>query len=165
MQRSSRNREYDACGRAIHVGHSNSSALAEYERSRPNSTRNGSEYADTATQVVVQRTRSHEIYRLTSRTASSTRLSSIVPWNPVRNSFLIVAVVQKSSQRSGRTNLMCPKPSPSYRITIRSNRFSKHWKPRRQRCSANLTFHFSPIIPCSAPRIGAEHGCTSHQSC
>uniref|UniRef100_UPI003EB8C26D DUF262 domain-containing protein n=1 Tax=Halococcus sp. AFM35 TaxID=3421653 RepID=UPI003EB8C26D len=30
----------------------------------------------------------------------------------------------------GRTDLMCP-ASPSYRIMRRSNRFSKHWRPRR----------------------------------
>lgn len=48
------------------------------------------------------------------------------------------AVVQKASQGSGRTNLMCPAAKPSYRTTIRSHRFSKLWRQRQQHFLSTL---------------------------
>ena len=74
-----------------------------------------------------------------------------------------MAVVQKSSQGSGRTDLMCPAPSPSYRRTLQSNRSSKHWRQRRRHCSNILTSRFSQTIPCLPPIRGGEHGCMSRQ--
>jgi len=68
------------------------------------------------------------------------------------------AVVQKSSQGSGRINLMCLRPAPSYQITLRSNRSSKRWTPRQRRCSNTWIYRFLWTIPCSPRSEGANTG-------
>jgi len=47
---------------------------------------------------------------------------------------------------------MCPRPAPSYRITIRSHRFSKHWRPRQPHSSNIPISRFSPTIPAPSDR-------------